>query len=71
MSASTTRNPSALSNAKSYILPVLIVIAGMMFAMGNLFASNAAPLPTQTHTSTMVSVEYHSSGSVTGGALGR
>lgn len=71
MSVSTTSKSSALSNVKSYILPVLIVIAGMMFAMGNLFASSAAPLPSQTHNSTMATVEYHVSGSVSGGTLGR
>lgn len=71
MSASTIKNPSALSNAKTYIIPVLIVIAGMMFAMGNMFSSNAATLPAQTHTSTAVSAEYlHVTGSVAGGALG-
>ena len=72
MSASTTKNASALSNAKTYIIPVLIVIVGIMFAMGNMFSSNAATsLPPQTHTSTTVTAEYHASGTTIGGALGR
>lgn len=71
MSATTTHNHSALSNVKSYILPVLIVIAGMMFAMSNLFASNAAPMPSQTHSTAIVNAEYHVSSSATGGVLGR
>ena len=70
MSVSSVKKTSALSTIRSYILPLLIVVAGMMFSMGNLFASNAAPLPSDQHTATVIIAEHHSGGS-TGGVLAK
>jgi hypothetical protein len=69
MSVSPTKNSSILSNARTYIIPVLIVMAGIMIAMGNVFASHADTLPPQTHITTSIPVVYHSSGAASGGTL--
>lgn len=72
MSVSTTTNSSILSNARTYIIPVLIVVIGIMIAMGNMFSSQAAPVPsTTTHNSTtaITTTAFHVSGSTVGGAL--
>ena len=70
MSVSTTTNSSILSNARTYIIPVLIVVIGIMIAMGNMFSSQAAPAPSTIHNSTnAITTAYHVSGSTGGGAL--
>jgi hypothetical protein len=73
MSVSTVKNPSVLSNAKTYIIPVLIVAIGIMIAMGNMFSSQAASVPSTVHSATSSTIAapvvYHETGSVRGGAL--
>lgn len=71
MSVSTTTNSSILSNARTYIIPVLIVVIGIMIAMGNMFSSQAATVPSTTHNSTtaITTTAFHVSGSTVGGAL--
>lgn len=70
MSATPITNPSILSNAKTYIIPVVIVVAGIMIAMGNTFSSQAATVPTTTHNAaTTITTTYHVSGPAAGGTL--
>jgi hypothetical protein len=70
MSASPIKNPTLLSNAKTYIIPVLIVIAGIMIAMGNMFSTHAATMSPTSHDSiTAITADYHVSGPASGGAL--
>jgi hypothetical protein len=71
MSASPIKNPTLLSNTKTYIIPVLIVVAGIMIAMGNMFSTHAATMAPSSHDSTITAItaDYHVSGPVSGGFL--
>lgn len=66
---SIVRN-TLIKDAGSYVIPVLIVLASILFSMGNIFSVNAASSPEPAVSTHSVTVTGGSGVTVGGGSAG-